>query len=517
MKNKEPEAQPLKKRSQAGVWELESSRHPQPRLQVAWNCAGLGLLLLPFSPLLGSLGLGVAMLLTWRQNLATIVRRRINWGFAILTGWLVMAGIWATTGGFPLPADRLNALLGLFNFVPFFAFFAAFSTLIQTPAQLRRIAWILVAGSLPVAIVGFGQMFWGWSGPVRVLWVMVDWPLEPAGTPPGRMASVFPYANVLGNYLVIVFSLGLGLWVEAVQELRRLTYLRRQKVSDENDPRIVRVVETEATEYEKQVWRRLGFLSLAVLGNAAALILTDSRSAWGIAGLASLALALYLGWRWLVAAVAGVAGGVFLAAFGPVPVRDWLRRIVPAYFWARLTDQMYPNRPVPTLRVTQWEFAWEMVLQRPWTGWGLRNFFPLYKQHYAPLYLGQEFTWATHPHNLFLMLACETGIPGMLLFCSLVGWAVARGVLLLRDWPAVASGEGADTGAGPYKIYCPNGIELVYNADKLIFFSYLVAFADCTLFHMFDVTLFDSRLNILGWLLLSGIYGVVCQKGGNQA
>ncbi|MBW4493268.1 MAG: O-antigen ligase family protein [Oscillatoria princeps RMCB-10] len=471
-----------------------SSRHPEPRLQVAWSCAGLSLLLLPLSPLLGSSGLGLAMLLIWRQKFGVIVRRPLNWGFAALTGWL------AITAG--LAADQRSALLGLFNFLPFFAFFAALSTLIQTPAQLRRIAWILLAGSVPVAIVGFGQMFWGWSGPVRVLWALVDWPLEPAGTPPGRMASVFAHANVLANYQVIVFSLGLGLWVDAVQELRHLASERRQKVRDENDPRIVRVVETEATEYEKQVWRRLGFLSLAVLGNAAALILTNSRSAWAIAGLASLAFALYLAWLPLVAAVAGAAGGVFLAAFGPVPVRDWLRGIVPAYFWARLTDQMYPNRPVPTLRVTQWKFAWEMVLLRPWTGWGLRNFSPLYKQHFAPLYQGQALSWPTHPHNLFVMLACETGIPGMLLFCSLVGWAVARGVLLLRDWPAVCSAEGA----GP-----------VSNPDKLIFFSYLVAFAGCTLFHLFDVTLFDSRVNILGWLLLSGIFGVVCQKGGNEA
>jgi O-antigen ligase len=38
--------------------------------------------------------------------------------------------------------------------------------------------------------------------------------------------------------------------------------------------------------------------------------------------------------------------------------------------------------------VTQWKFAWQMVLQRPWTGWGLRNFYPLYQRYFAPLYPG---------------------------------------------------------------------------------------------------------------------------------
>jgi O-antigen ligase len=47
------------------------------------------------------------------------------------------------------------------------------------------------------------------------------------------------------------------------------------------------------------------------------------------------------------------------------------------FLWARLTDQLYPDRPLATLRTTQWQFAGSMAQQRPWTGWGLRNFTPL--------------------------------------------------------------------------------------------------------------------------------------------
>ncbi len=97
--------------------------------------------------------------------------------------------------------------------------------------------------------------------------------------------------------------------------------------------------------------------------------------------------------------------------------------------------------------------------------------------------------WPQHPHNLFLMLSYETGLPGMLLFCGLVGWILARGVVLFM---------GRDC--------------FEFAADKLIFFTYLVAFFATTIFHLFDVTLFDLRVNLLGWLLLAGIFGVVEQK-----
>jgi hypothetical protein len=45
--------------------------------------------------------------------------------------------------------------------------------------------------------------------------------------------------------------------------------------------------------------------------------------------------------------------------------------------------------------------------------------------------------------------------------------------------------------------------------DRLIIFTYLVAFSSCVLFNLLDVSLFDIRVNLLGWLLLSAIAGIV--------
>jgi O-antigen ligase len=142
---------------------------------------------------------------------------------------------------------------------------------------------------------------------------------------------------------------------------------------------------------------------------------------------------------------------------------------------------MYPDRPVALLRTTQWQFAWSMTQQRPWTGWGLRNFTPLYE--------AQMKVWLGHPHSLLLMLTAETGIPATIFFCSLVGWVMVQAVILLAKTRLISSLQ-----------------------NRLILFSYLVAFGACTLFNMVDVSIFDLRVNTLGWLLLAAICGVVYQK-----
>ncbi len=431
---------------------------PMTIANLCWNFAQIGLLLFPIMPALAALPIVAAILLILGQQFNTIIRRPLNWGIAIFSLGLVITAT--------LAFKPSEAFLGLGNFLPFFLLFVAFSELIQTPFQLRRIAWILVIPSVPIVILGLGQLFLGWSVSGSLANILGS-AIAPNGNPPGRMASVFMYANIFAAYLTIAFILSLGLLIEKLIVANRSSLIANSK---ENLQLPITNYPLPITHYQSL------FLSIATIGNAIALILTNSRNGWGIAALASLAFALYLGWRWLVTVVAGITGAILWSAFGPDPIRQWLRAIVPAFFWARLTDEMFPNRPVALMRVTQWQFVASMIQQRPWTGWGLRNFTPLYE---AKMHL-----WLGHPHNFFLMLTAETGIPATILFCSLIGWVVAQGVLLLKNW----SGE---------------------ERGRLIFFSYLVAFVGCILFNTVDVTLFDLRVNTFGWLLLAAIWGVV--------
>ncbi|MFB2894717.1 O-antigen ligase family protein [Aerosakkonemataceae cyanobacterium BLCC-F50] len=431
-------------------WKINTSHfHPDRKWQFLGNMFQLGLLTFPVIPAVGVVLLSLSALATWWKKYRQIISQPLTWGFAILSILLVIV---SSFGYY-----RTEAYLGLGNLIPQFIFFTGISGLIQTPAQLRRISWILVITSVPVVIFGLVQILLGW-GTDGAVQSFLGLAIAPTGNPPGRMSANFMYANILAAYLTIVFILNLGLLIENFPK-------KTNPQSPVPSPQSL-------------------FLIVALLGNALALLLTNSRNGWAIAVFACLTFAIYLGWRWLIFIVSGISGIVLLSAFAPSPIREPFRKIVPYFIWGRLSDEMFGDRPIPLLRSTQWNFALSLTQQRPLTGWGLRNFSPLYITKYSSY---QMPIWLGHPHNLFLMLTAEIGIPATICFCSLVGWIIVQGFLLIRDW--------SDT-----------------SADKLIFFTHLVAFFGCILFNTADVTMFDLRVNALGWLLLAGIWGVVCAK-----
>ncbi|MEY3401420.1 MAG: hypothetical protein RLZZ86_1035, partial [Cyanobacteriota bacterium] len=149
--------------------------HPNFRLQTPWNWLQFGLISFPLSPFLGGISIAVASLLTWRKQYHIIRQYAIHQGFAILSILLLIS-----TGFAP---NKLDAFLGLFNLLPFFFFFAGLTSLIQTPTQLRQISWIMVFGSIPILIIGFGQLFLNWNFKFQVLWIVFDWIVAPGGLP----------------------------------------------------------------------------------------------------------------------------------------------------------------------------------------------------------------------------------------------------------------------------------------------------------------------------------------------
>ncbi|MBP0012587.1 MAG: O-antigen ligase family protein [Roseofilum sp. SBFL] len=405
--------------------------------QRPWFCLQGWLATFVFSPLFGLL-LGLVFFFDMgRDRGETALRRPLTQASIIFALGLILTCLLAEFPG--------EAALGLAHFLPFILLLVSLGELIGTSGHLRRMATWVVFSSLPVAIIGLGQRFWGWSGPIRWLGIVIDWPLTAGGIPPGRISSIFGYANDLAAYLVVVSILALGLLLE---------------------------------KRPKKRWFWIG-LGVTTVLDGITLFLTHSRNAWAIAALAVLAYALYWGWRMLVAAVMAVCGLILWSAFGIDPSRQWVRMVVPAYIWARLTDEMFPDRPLAQLRSTQWQFAIDLMHQRPLVGWGLRSFSPLYET--------QMNYWIGHPHNLPLMFLAEMGIPLTIWFFCLVTWILAKATHLLSRLP--------------------------HQTEGAILFSYLLAFAGISLFHLLDITLFDSRINFLGWWLLGSILGLVYSTG----
>jgi O-antigen ligase len=439
-----------------------SNNQYQQNLDWVWGCFCVSVLILPLFPAVAAVGLVVVLIRVWQCHHTQIINNYLNWGLAILSGWFMVNSA--------LAYQPKEAWLGLANLLPFFALFAALSVLISQPKQLRQLSWLLVIPSLPIVILGLGQLFAAWDTP-PLLESILGWQLVPQGEPVGRMSSVFIYTNFLAIYLAISFSLTLGLWLENWQ-------VWRQKLD------------------QKRSWCLI-VLSVISIADITGLVLTSSRNAWGLAFLSCMAYAVYVGWRWLVWGVTAAATAILWASFAPDLGGEQLRTIIPAFFWARLSDQMYPDRPVATLRITQWEFCWNLIKDRPLVGWGLRNFTPLYETKMN--------VWFGHPHNLLLMLGAETGILATLLLMGIVGWIIAKAVLLLNNW-SNSRAENCDYPSG-----------MLRDRDQLILFSYVIAFTLYILFNLFDVTIFELRVNTLGWILLSAINGIAWKQSQRES
>lgn len=415
------------------------SQDKQPSSHWTWQSLQLGVFIFPVLPTWGAIILGLTLLGAAKSRYRQIVNIPLGWVLAGLSLWFLIISCFAL--------NPLDSFLGAANFLPFFALFIVFSTIVRTTTQLHRLAWLLVIPSLVITILGLGQLFGNWTTS-EALQSLLGWVLVAQGNPEGRMAAVFIYANILAAYLLIIFSLALGLWLISYQSWRRNPQQRQGLI--------------------------LLLLTIVLLGNAIALVLTNSRNAWGIALLVFIAFALYCGWRWLVWAIGALVTSILWASFGPNPGREWLRGIIPVYLWGRLSDELHPVRDVGTLRTSQWLFTLKMTQEKPLLGWGFRSFTPLYEQ--------QANEWLGHPHNFYLMLMAETGLGATLILCGSIAWVMVQAVQFLTQQQEAHS--------------------------KLIFFSYLVALSTIVLFNLLDVTSFDFRVNTLTWIILSAIYGV---------
>lgn len=216
-------------------------------------------------------------------------------------------------------------------------------------------------------------------------------------------------------------------------------------------------------------WRR--GLVLAIASTlVAAVFLTDSRNAWGALLLAVPLVAGPASWLWLLPLLLLLLAVIGLATLPFVPggLQEPARALVPQAIWGRLIDLDYGGqRPLAITRLAQWQVAAGLIAERPWLGWGAAAFSIIY-----PMRTGH---WHGHPHNLPIDLALSHGLPVALLLVGLVLW-----LLLRAAWLGMAGG---------------GLFERAWFASALV----LVAL------HATDIPLYDSRINVAGWVLLAGL------------
>ena len=121
-----------------------------------------------------------------------------------------------------------------------------------------------------------------------------------------------------------------------------------------------------------------------------------------------------------------------------------------------------------------WDKAINLILDKPFFGWGAASFPMLYFTQYGE--------WKGHPHNLFLELSISYGLITSILVFIFIG------ILLYRSFKKIYISK---TNNDYY--------EKAWWASTILFLIH----------HSFDIVYFDARLSIVFWILLAGLKGIL--------
>ncbi len=179
----------------------------------------------------------------------------------------------------------------------------------------------------------------------------------------------------------------------------------------------------------KQVGR-ITTLVLAV-GGAALLLLTQSRLGW-LGGLAGVSGLFWLKWAcqqpwsrvriWLIIAVVGT---VFLMGMMPL-IQHWVM--------AQATPGATSPLETVAYRFEVWRYGLEAITNFPFTGTGLGTFRLVVLRLYPITVFPHPDV--SHAHNVFLQIALDTGLPGLVAYLALLSLTLVFGWRWLCQSPA---------------------------------------------------------------------------------
>lgn len=204
-------------------------------------------------------------------------------------------------------------------------------------------------------------------------------------------------------------------------------------------------------------WAGPGLLTVTFLGIICA-GLTYARAGWLALALAAIVLAVFKRKNlW-------VCGGIILVLLG-----------VFAYLMGAQREHLsYGNLFSMTGREGYWQTAWGIVTSRPWTGIGLNTYSVFTRDHQLP--------YGGYPHNCYLQMAAETGIPAVLFFVSFFGALLFKALGYFR--------KDRDSFPGTLVLGLACGLA------GFLFHSF------------FDTFFYSSQLRIFMWLYAGGIVAV---------
>mgnify|MGYP001248144685 CR=1 FL=1 len=110
------------------------------------------------------------------------------------------------------------SFIGLANWLPFFWLFWAFQPFVNSSSRRKKLALVLISGTLPVVISGFTQYFLNWYGPFKILNGLIVWYQKPI-IDPGGLSGLFSNQNYAGSWFNFIWPLCIALILEKSENI----------------------------------------------------------------------------------------------------------------------------------------------------------------------------------------------------------------------------------------------------------------------------------------------------------
>ncbi len=263
------------------------------------------------------------------------------------------------------------SIIGLANWIPFFWIFWASQPYLNSPQKRKTFALILISGTFPLIITGFGQFFFHWNGPFETLNGLIIWFQRPIEVP-GGLSGLFSSQNYAGSWLNLVWPFCIALLIEKSEGIFKNTV-------------------------SMCFFFSIGF----------ATFLTYSRNAW--AGLL-ISIPIVLGVEgsiWIIIFIVSLIFIIFLSStFFSGEIQKFFLNIIPERIILEFTEKGYEGLDITRIEILK--SALKIINIRPLIGVGAAAFTAIFRSQ-TTFYKG-------HSHNLLTELAISYGIPVTFIF-----------------------------------------------------------------------------------------------------
>ena len=335
-----------------------------------FNLFLLGIFFLPSSIVIGIFFLLPALIISSISREKSFFKDYWNYPFIIFGLLILLSAIFQNfifTNNYNVIWDPKSSLVGLFNWIPFIWVFWAAQPFLDSKSKRRNFSLILVAGTLPVLITGFGQYFLNWHGPFETLNGLIIWYQRPIENP-GGLSGLFSNQNYAASWLNFVWPFCIALFLEK-----------------------------GANFFKKTV--ALGFL----ISTGLAAFLTFSRNAW--IGLFT-SIPIVTGKKYFKFIFPIIIFVIFIIffLFSPIfkgEIQNSLANLLPRKILLEFSDEGYEGLDITRIEI--YKSAFELIKKNPFFGIGAGSF--------TEIFFLNTNLWKGHSHNLLFELSLSYGLP----------------------------------------------------------------------------------------------------------